>query len=666
MKNFFALKNKVLTLLVISLSFVVLAFTFSLPIGVRAETAEITDYSVTLEKDIKLNYFVKGVTDSAYMTFSIDGSEPMTVTEKTATETGYKFTFNGITPQLVGKEYTVKLYENEQATEAVAQSTSSIANYLAAAINRGSANEETDGSYIAFKQLAANILSYSVSAQNYVGITEATSSNAMLSTYTKNVADFTDLLESGKAEVALVGSKDDGVKPYAISLSLDNNVILNAKFEVSGEEYAAYASVNGTESEVKTVVAADGKVVASVPLCATELSANVVIWLQVGEQKKGYSVSVKASDYLGEMALSENKELSTIVKSVYNYGKAAEAYVAVKNMSYNGSGTLNYGWYNGEYGYNLTTYAYTAKYEAHTFINGKYAAVFSYKNNGTGTDKTGANSSFRISTAFNSDKSLSGKIVTMTYTFKNISDKALSFETFLRSGGKDTSTFYKTSVELNAGEVKEVTLITKLYDHQTLNYYKILSGNESGKIAVACSVKTFNDETDTVVEGAGNYNFGRQNTTNAFGKVDDSLNAYGLGKGKIEEDIVENAFGRKYTLAAVSGTDKTKTNALFRVMTMKNKNKSITGTLVYSFRNYGKEALSFYIYLRSSGSDTSAVTAYHVEMSAEGGECEVRIPVTNLGNNNILTYFRNGAADQTENVGNLAAGSVFAVSLRVE
>lgn len=665
MKNFFALKNKVLTLLVISLSFVVLAFTFSLPIGVRAETAEITDYSVTLEKDIKLNYFVKGVTDSAYMTFSIDGSEPMTVTEKTATETGYKFTFNGITPQLVGKEYTVKLYENEQATEAVAQSTSSIANYLDAAINRGGASEKTDGSYIAFKQLAANILSYSVSAQNYVGITEATSSNAMLSTYTKNVADFTDLLESGKAEVALVGSKDDGVKPYAISLSLDNNVILNAKFEVSGEEYTAYASVNGTESEVKTVVAADGKVVASVPLCATELSANVVIWLQVGEQKKGYSVSVKASDYLGEMALSENKELSTIVKSVYNYGKAAEAYVAVKNMSYNVGGTLNYGWYNGVYG-NPIAYAYTAKYEAHTFINGKYAAVFSYKNNGTGTDNTGANSSFRISTAFNSDKSLSGKIVAMTYTFKNISDKALSFETFLRSGGSHTSTFYKTSVELNAGEVKEVTLMTKIYEHQTLNYYKILSGNENGKLAVACSVKAFDDLYDTVVEGAGNYNFGRQNTKDAFDDVNDSLNAYSLGRGKIEEDIVGNVFGRKYTLAAVSGTDGTKTNALFRVMTMKNKNKSITGTLVYSFRNYGKEALSFYIYLRSGGSDDSAVTAYRVEMSEEGGECEVRIPVTNLGNNNILTYFRNGAADQTENVGNLAAGSVFAVSLRVE
>ena len=665
MKNFFALKNKVLTLLVISLSFVVLAFTFSLPIGVRAETAEITDYSVTLEKDIKLNYFVKGVTDSAYMTFSIDGSEPMTITKKTATETGYKFTFNGITPQLVGKEYTVKLYENEQATEAVAQSTSSIANYLDAAINRGGANEKTDGSYIAFKQLAANILSYSVSAQNYVGITEATSSNAMLSTYTKNVADFTDLLESGKAEVALVGSKDDGVKPYAISLSLDNNVILNAKFEVSGEEYTAYASVNGTESEVKTAVVADGKVVASVPLCTTELSANVVIWLQVGEQKKGYSVSVKASDYLGEMALSENKELSTIVKSVYNYGKAAEAYVAVKNMSYNGGGTLNYGWYNGVYG-NPIAYAYTAKYEAHTFINGKYAAVFSYKNNGMGTDNTGANSSFRISTAFNSDKSLSGKIVTMTYTFKNISDKALSFETFLRSGGSDKSTFYKTSVELNAGEVKEVTLMTKIYEHQTLNYYKILSGNESGKLAVACSVKAFDDLYDTVYEGAGNYNFGRQNTKDAFGDVNDSLNAYGLGRGKIEEDIVGNVFGRKYTLAAVSGTDGTKTNALFRVMTMKNKNKSITGTLVYSFRNYGKEALSFYIYLRSSGTDASAVTAYHVEMSAEGGECEVRIPVSKLGGNNILTYFRNNESNQTENVGNLAAGPVFAVSLRVE
>ena len=487
----------------------------------------------------------------------------------------------------------------------------------------------------------------------------------MLSTYTKNVADFTDLLESGKAEVALVGSKDDGVKPYAISLSLDNNVILNAKFEVSGEEYTAYASVNGTESEVKTVVAADGKVVASVPLCATELSANVVIWLQVGEQKKGYSVSVKASDYLGEMALSENKELSTIVKSVYNYGKAAEAYVAVKNMSYNGGGTLNYGWYKGAYG-NPIPYAYTAKYEAHTFINGKYAAVFSYKNNGTETDKTGANSSFRISTAFNSDDTLDGKIVTMTYTFKNISDKPLSFETFLRAGGQDTTTFYKTSVELNAGEVKEVTLMTKIYDHQTLNYFKILSGNESGKIAVACSLKAFDDETDTVVEGAGNYNFGRQNTSNAFGDVNTSLNAYGLGKGKIEEDIVGNVFGRKYTLAAVSGTDGTKTNALFRVMTMKNANKTITGTLVYSFRNYGKEALSFYIYLRSSGTDASAVTAYRVEMSAEGGECEVRIPVTNLGNNNILTFFRNGAADQTENVGNLAAGSIFAVSLRVE
>ena len=663
MKNFFALKNKVFALLIISLSFVVLALTFSLPIGVRAETAEITDYSVTLEKDIKLNYFVKGVTDSAYMTFSIDGSEPMTVTEKTATETGYKFTFNGITPQLVGKEYTVKLYENEQATEAVAQSTSSIANYLDAAIKDGETTSATDGSYIAFKQLAANILSYSVSAQNYVGITETTSSNAM--TYTKNVADFTDLLESGTAEVALVGSKEDGVKPYAISLSLDNNVILKAKFEVSGEEYTAYASVNGTESEVKTVVAADGKVVASVPLCATELSANVVIWLQVGEQKKGYSVSVKASDYLGEMALSENKELSTIVKSVYNYGKAAEAYVAVKNMSYNGGGTLNYGWYKGVYG-NPIAYAYTAKYEAHTFINGKYAAVFSYKNNGTGTDNTGSNSSFRISTAFNSDKSLSGKIVTMTYTFKNISDKPLSFETFLRGGGTDTSTFYKASVELNAGEVKEVTLMTKLYEHQTLNYFKILSGNESGKIAVACSLKAFDDETDTVVEGAGNYNFGRQNTSNAFGDVNGSLNAYGLGRGKIEEDIVGNVFGRKYTLAAVSGTDWTKTNALFRVMTMKNASKAITGTLVYSFRNYGKEALSFYIYLRSSGSDDSVVTAYRVEMSAEGGECEVRIPVTNLGNNNILTYFRNGAVDQTENVGNLAAGSIFAVSLRVE
>lgn len=139
-----------------------------------------------------------------------------------------------------------------------------------------------------------------------------------------------------------------------------------------------------------------------------------------------------------------------------------------------------------------------------------------------------------------------------------------------------------------------------------------------------------------------------------------------MGRGKIEEDIVGNVFGRKYTLAAVSGTDWTKTNALFRVMTMKNASKAITGTLVYSFRNYGKEALSFYIYLRSSSRDDSAVTAYRVEMSAKGGECEVRIPVTNLGNNNILTYFRNGAADQTENVGNLAAGSVFAVSLRVE
>ena len=147
-----------------------------------------------------------------------------------------------------------------------------------------------------------------------------------------------------------------------------------------------------------------------------------------------------------------------------------------------------------------------------------------------------------------------------------------------------------------------------------------------------------------VASGKGLFNFGlpRKNTDGviSFGTEENAIQNYSAKCVYYGVDLINGRFGRVYEFGenAKPSSDGTSTGASFRIMT-RNDVAVVNSTLSYSFKNYSDKEIEFEVYLRGSGSDASAVTAYKVKLAA-GETVTVEVPVTNYSNTNILTYFR--------------------------
>ena len=147
-----------------------------------------------------------------------------------------------------------------------------------------------------------------------------------------------------------------------------------------------------------------------------------------------------------------------------------------------------------------------------------------------------------------------------------------------------------------------------------------------------------------VASGKGLFNFGlpRKNTDGviSFDTEENAIQNYSAKCVYYGVDLINGRFGRVYEFGenAKPSSDGTSTGASFRIMT-RNDVAVVNSTLSYSFKNYSDKEIEFEVYLRGSGRDASAVTAYKVKLAA-GETVTVEVPVTNYSNTNILTYFR--------------------------
>lgn len=132
-------------------------------IGAAEETSKSVWYgrSLTLGSGIAINFVTeKAVEDFGKVEFEVDGE--VVQRYSTAEEDQTSFAFTRLTPSMLGKDVTAKMYNS--ADEVVGEVTTNVLSYCEAAL---------DGDDAALKKLCVDLLNYGAATQAYVGSTDA-------------------------------------------------------------------------------------------------------------------------------------------------------------------------------------------------------------------------------------------------------------------------------------------------------------------------------------------------------------------------------------------------------------------------------------------------------------------------------------------------------------
>lgn len=363
----------------------------------------------------------------------------------------------------------------------------------------------------------------------------------------------------------------------------------------------------------------------------------------------------------------------------------------------NGYGNLYLGDYNfasyAVYGYGMTTTKGAGAILDGHFARNVVVAPGVYQSDGTGTE-----ASFRMQ----ADATLNAGD-TVCYLIRNSGENAFTVSLYLRSSGSDKTPTEEETVTVAPGETARVYLsVTKTTS--TLTYFRMSDPSQTYSLdvcalktetpaftaTIAGSGVTFADGSTsaqfvvgaelpvTVEEGltflgwrgedglivsSEAFRMPKKDVTLVPAFNTDTYVTQGFGKlqfayGANGRDSVVN-YGAKATLygygyiggelarvlsvtgkADATSSETTGTNASFRTQTWYNREKGTTYRFVLTLHNFGSEEVSFRVYLRSSGSDTSDVTYYDVTLAVGETETVAMEWTSTVQNNNLLTYFK--------------------------
>lgn len=336
---------KLRKLLLFSLSLVfALSLTFGLGGAFKAfaadgETKLFTGAHVSLTEDIvtKFEYTAPTGYTSASYTFTYMGK---TTEEKTATvkEGENTIEFAEANPARIGEKITVNLTLTGEGKEPVTDTCEfSVANYLGTLLTAAPSTFteiKTQEQYVAMRTLAANLVNYSAKTQEYIGLTDTSSS--LLTTET--VKNFVGSMEPNGTDVA-VGplTETDKYGFLGASLLLDGRVSVcfyfvaeskeNLTLEIAfagGSKTTLTEIVAAPEIAVKEGVTAYKAVLEGIP--AIDMDKKFTAKLLSGETVVGNEVTYSVKSYAYAMLSSDNAKMKSLATAIYNYGLSAKSY----------------------------------------------------------------------------------------------------------------------------------------------------------------------------------------------------------------------------------------------------------------------------------------------------------------------------------------------------
>ena len=269
---------------------------------------DVESWNLTLSDDLAVNFRLnvnEAIAETAVIVVAVAGDiREYPVASLVAQADGTYLVTAHVAAAQMNDTITVKIVdgENESVTKEY-----TVAQYAKAIL----AND----SYSAYHALVKEMLNYGNSAQTYFGYN------------VENRIDV-DLTGTGAAEVAadaapemVVSGNVDGISFYGASLVLRNKIAVRYYFTVTGDVNSYTFTVNGTEYE--PVLKDNLYYIEVADINPQDLDDSITVMVN-----NTLSVSYSPMNYIVRMSTKGSDNLKALMKALYNYHLAAEAYTA--------------------------------------------------------------------------------------------------------------------------------------------------------------------------------------------------------------------------------------------------------------------------------------------------------------------------------------------------
>lgn len=298
-------------------------FSFEMP-KVEADAASITEASVSLGQDIKVNYYARllGKYESAVMRFTLGGTSVTVKGVKAEADGLYRFTFDGIAPQLIGDVIKAELVLDGETVDTAKDF--SIENYLKALLKKDRFELAiTAEQCAALHTLVRDILNYGAAAQNYRDYNTDSLVNEGVSG--GSVFDAESVV-SVKSQTTPTG--DGTVKFKTATVRFDSINSIRFDFAIGSANLADLTIVVGDKTYTSKDFIVKSEGVYSIytdGITALDFDKEIVACVCVGGEVV-HSVTYSINSYVKSMYQSES--MGALARAIFCYGKSSEAYVA--------------------------------------------------------------------------------------------------------------------------------------------------------------------------------------------------------------------------------------------------------------------------------------------------------------------------------------------------
>ena len=297
-------------------------FSFEMP-KVETESGSITQASLSLYDDIRINYYARltGKYDGAVMRFILNGKTYTAYPTATEHEGLYRFTFNGIAPQLMGDAIVAELVYNGEVVDTADEF--SIENYLKTMLKKDRYElAVTKEQCNALHTLATELLHYGAAAQSYRDY----KTDALVNSGIGNSTSFdAEGVESVKAQTT--PASDGSVRFKTATVRFDSVNSLRFDFAIGDCELSRITVTIAGKTYTEKDFVLTGEGIYSVytdGITARNFDKAVTAVLYLSDTEM-HSVTYSVNSYV--KAMHQSEKMGTLAKAVYNYGIAAEAFI---------------------------------------------------------------------------------------------------------------------------------------------------------------------------------------------------------------------------------------------------------------------------------------------------------------------------------------------------
>ena len=297
-------------------------FSFEMP-RVEAESATINQASVSLGRDISVNYYARllGKYEDAVMRFTMNGKSLTVRCEATEYEGLYRFTYRGIAPQIMGDTLVAELLLDGEVIDTAKEF--SIENYLKSLLKKDRYELiVTAEQCAALHALAKDMLIYGGAAQEYKDhnidslVSEGVTSDSVFDAESvESVKAAGDVLGDGTTKFTTATVRFDSVNSIRFDFAIGTADLSGVTVVIGDKVYTEADFV--LKSEGVYSIYTDG-------ITANKFGDAVTATLKIGDTAI-HSATYSINSYVKSMHASER--MGALARAIYNYGASAIAFI---------------------------------------------------------------------------------------------------------------------------------------------------------------------------------------------------------------------------------------------------------------------------------------------------------------------------------------------------